>query len=220
MAVQLALRDLTRYQARSGAALAAISLALGITVAIIISSAADKAAANAGNLPGTQIAWIGQAGGNRRLCLSARPASWGAWPPRCARSPVRSPRHRDHPGHARQPGRQAAARQQGSPRTVSSQPRRAANPAPPAAAGPTFGPPVCRDARGAPPAGDQSGGDQPGHRDPHHQAGSPVLSTITTFADAAHVQHIEAPGYTSRPLAYHPRRLWTAATGGRYSPAG
>jgi putative ABC transport system permease protein len=43
--VRLALRDLARYQARSGAALAAISLALGIDMAIIISSAADKAAA-------------------------------------------------------------------------------------------------------------------------------------------------------------------------------
>jgi putative ABC transport system permease protein len=66
VAVRLALRDLGRQQARSGAALAAISLALGITVAIIISSAADKTAANAGNLPDTQIlVWIGQPeGGN------------------------------------------------------------------------------------------------------------------------------------------------------------
>ena len=66
VAVRLALRDLGRHQARSGAALAAISLALGITVAIIISSAADKTAANAGNLPDTQIlVWIGQPeGGN------------------------------------------------------------------------------------------------------------------------------------------------------------
>jgi putative ABC transport system permease protein len=66
VAVRLALRDLGRQQARSGAALAAVSLALGITVAIIISSAADKTAANTGNLPGTQIlVWIGQPeGGN------------------------------------------------------------------------------------------------------------------------------------------------------------
>jgi putative ABC transport system permease protein len=64
VAVRLALRDLGRQQARSGAALAAISLALGISVAIIISSAADKTAASAGNLPDTQIlVWIGQAGG-------------------------------------------------------------------------------------------------------------------------------------------------------------
>ena len=61
VAVRLALRDLARHQARSGAALAAISLALGITAAIIISSAADKSAASAGNLPDTQIlVWVGQ----------------------------------------------------------------------------------------------------------------------------------------------------------------
>ncbi|HEX9356254.1 MAG TPA: FtsX-like permease family protein [Streptosporangiaceae bacterium] len=66
VAARLALRDLARHQARSGAALAAISLALGITAAIIISSAADKTAANAGNLPDAQIlVWIGQPeGGN------------------------------------------------------------------------------------------------------------------------------------------------------------
>ena len=61
VAVRLALRDLARYQARSGAALAAISLALGMAMAIIISSAADEAAATAGNLPDTQmLVWIGQ----------------------------------------------------------------------------------------------------------------------------------------------------------------
>jgi putative ABC transport system permease protein len=66
VAVRLALRDLGRQQARTGAALAAISLALGISAAIIIGSAADKTASNAGNLPDTQIlVWIGQAeGGN------------------------------------------------------------------------------------------------------------------------------------------------------------
>jgi putative ABC transport system permease protein len=64
VAVRLALRDLARYQARSGAALAAISLALGITAAIIVSAAAAKPAANAGNLPDTQIlVWIGQPNG-------------------------------------------------------------------------------------------------------------------------------------------------------------
>ena len=64
VAVRLALRDLARHQARSGAALAAISLALGISAAIIISSAADKAAPDAGNLPDTQmLVWIGQPDG-------------------------------------------------------------------------------------------------------------------------------------------------------------
>ena len=94
VAVRLALRDLARHQARSGAALAAISLALGITAAIIISSAADKTAANAGNLPDTQIlVWIGQPEAERpglaRSSRSGRPPSWASWPPRCTRSPDR-----------------------------------------------------------------------------------------------------------------------------------
>jgi putative ABC transport system permease protein len=58
VAVRLALRDLARHQARSGAALAAISLALGITAAIIISSAVDKTAAvhqMAGSLPHSEV---------------------------------------------------------------------------------------------------------------------------------------------------------------------
>src|ERR1700730_8276198 len=68
VAVRLALRDLTRYQARSSAALAAISLALGIAVAIMLSAAADKTAADAGNLPGNQlIAGVGQAGNNQTV---------------------------------------------------------------------------------------------------------------------------------------------------------
>jgi putative ABC transport system permease protein len=66
VAARLALRDLGRYQGRSAAALAAISLALGISVAIMISVAADKTSADAGNLPDNQVlAWIGQAGNNQ-----------------------------------------------------------------------------------------------------------------------------------------------------------
>jgi putative ABC transport system permease protein len=66
VAVRLALRDLARYQARSGAALAAISLALGIAVAIMISSAAAMNAASAGNLPDNQMQiWIGLPGDNQ-----------------------------------------------------------------------------------------------------------------------------------------------------------
>ena len=73
VAVRLALRDLARHQARSGAALAAISLALGITAAIIVSSAADKAAANAGNLPDTQIlVWAGQSEGPNGPAITRR----------------------------------------------------------------------------------------------------------------------------------------------------
>jgi putative ABC transport system permease protein len=54
--VRLALRDLARYRARSGAALAAISLALGIAVAIVLTSSAALYASNAeGNLSETQL---------------------------------------------------------------------------------------------------------------------------------------------------------------------
>src|SRR6266511_3266432 len=41
IAARLALRDLARYQARSGAALAAITLALGIAAAVVITAAAE-----------------------------------------------------------------------------------------------------------------------------------------------------------------------------------
>ena len=57
IAPRLALRDLARYQARSGAALAAITLALGITAAVVIVAAAEekKSAAEAPNLSNRQI---------------------------------------------------------------------------------------------------------------------------------------------------------------------
>jgi putative ABC transport system permease protein len=42
IAPRLALRDLTRYQARSGAALAAITLALGIATAVVVTAAAEE----------------------------------------------------------------------------------------------------------------------------------------------------------------------------------
>jgi putative ABC transport system permease protein len=55
--VRLALRDLARYQARSGAALAAITLALGIAATIVILAAAEekKSAAQPPNLSSRQI---------------------------------------------------------------------------------------------------------------------------------------------------------------------
>ncbi len=63
VAVRLALRDLARYQARSGAALAAASLAVGIAATIAISAAAQQAhdrSATVGNLPKDQlIVWVG-----------------------------------------------------------------------------------------------------------------------------------------------------------------
>jgi putative ABC transport system permease protein len=56
VAVRLAVRDLARYQARSGSALAAISLALGIAAAIVIAtSAALYATAAEGNLSESQL---------------------------------------------------------------------------------------------------------------------------------------------------------------------
>jgi putative ABC transport system permease protein len=56
-ALRLALRDLARYQARSGAALAAITLALGIAATIVIITAAEerKAAGRPPNLSSRQI---------------------------------------------------------------------------------------------------------------------------------------------------------------------
>jgi putative ABC transport system permease protein len=57
IAPRLALRDLVRYQARSGAALAAVTLALGIaaTVTVIVSAEAAKHAAEPVNLSERQI---------------------------------------------------------------------------------------------------------------------------------------------------------------------
>jgi putative ABC transport system permease protein len=57
LAARLALRDLARYQARSGAALAAITLALGIAAAVVIVAAAEEkeSAAEPPNLSNRQI---------------------------------------------------------------------------------------------------------------------------------------------------------------------
>ena len=57
IAVRLALRDLARYQVRSGAALAAITLALGIAATVVIIAAAEerKSAGEPPNLSNRQI---------------------------------------------------------------------------------------------------------------------------------------------------------------------
>ena len=55
MSGRLALRDLSRHQARSSAALAAIGLALGIPSVIVASVAAGENASPLGNLSSTQI---------------------------------------------------------------------------------------------------------------------------------------------------------------------
>ena len=55
IAMRLPLRDLARYQSRSGAALAAITLVLGIPAAIAISSSAAAVGAGEGNLAANQL---------------------------------------------------------------------------------------------------------------------------------------------------------------------
>ena len=55
VAVRLSLRDLARHQARSAAALAAISLALGIAFATIVAASAAQHDAATGNLSGRQM---------------------------------------------------------------------------------------------------------------------------------------------------------------------
>ena len=61
---RLAVRDLGRYQARSGAALAAISLSLGIAVSIAIVATAARYTADEGNLSDRQLlVRIGDLGG-------------------------------------------------------------------------------------------------------------------------------------------------------------
>jgi putative ABC transport system permease protein len=55
IAIRLALRDLSRYQARSGAALAAISLVIGIPIAIVAIAASAENGAAEGNLSPSQL---------------------------------------------------------------------------------------------------------------------------------------------------------------------
>jgi putative ABC transport system permease protein len=55
IAVRLALRDLVRYQARSGAALGSVTLAIAIAATIVISASATDAPTAAGNLPTNEM---------------------------------------------------------------------------------------------------------------------------------------------------------------------
>jgi putative ABC transport system permease protein len=55
VAPRLAVRDLSRYQARSGAALAAMSLVLGIPVATVVAATAAENPADKGNLSDNQL---------------------------------------------------------------------------------------------------------------------------------------------------------------------
>ena len=83
IAVRLALRDLARYQARSGAALAAITLALGIAAAVVIVAAAEekKAAGRAPNLSSRQLrVYTGPVDDPGRSSRSRPPPSSTGWP--------------------------------------------------------------------------------------------------------------------------------------------
>ncbi|MFI5063251.1 MAG: FtsX-like permease family protein [Streptosporangiales bacterium] len=176
VAVRLALRDLARHQARSGAALAAISLALGITAAIIISSAADKTAANAGNLPDTQIlVWTGQPDGPNgpviplrtpaqlRVLAAAVHQIAGSLP----HSEVTALDMPVNPADKPQPGGQ------GSQAAAGSQHGR---PAEPSRRRPgrdlQHDPPLCRHASSTPLPRDQPGHDHPSRRFPHRRGGA------------------------------------------------
>jgi putative ABC transport system permease protein len=61
--VALALRDLSRYQARSGAALGAITLAIGIAATIAVTASAADKPAGPGNLAATQLVMYVSRGG-------------------------------------------------------------------------------------------------------------------------------------------------------------
>jgi putative ABC transport system permease protein len=88
LAGRLALRDLARYQSRSGAALAATSLGLAIAVSIVVIAAANEAGADGGNLSSRQVlVQLGDPGDGPTLFLpeisqadlSALEASVEAW---------------------------------------------------------------------------------------------------------------------------------------------
>jgi putative ABC transport system permease protein len=68
IAVRLAWRDLVRYQARSGAALGAVTLAIGIAATIAISAAAAETPSGPGNLPANQVMlYLTPAGGMSQI---------------------------------------------------------------------------------------------------------------------------------------------------------
>jgi putative ABC transport system permease protein len=227
VAVRLALRDLARHQARSGAALAAISLALGITAAIIISSATDKTAASAGNLPDTQIlVWIGQPasedGPDGPVVPLRTPAQLGVLA--AAVHQIAGPLHHPqvialdmpvNPADKPQPGGQGS--QAGQPVADLGAPQ---NPAASGRAGTYSALPLYV----ATPAVLRYLGISPATITPATefltvQAGPLVVSTPSTFGTVTHMQRIQAPSYASQPtslitLGGLHRRHWTQIQSG------
>ena len=224
VAVRLALRDLARHQARSGAALAAISLALGITAAIIISSAADKAAANSGNLPDTQIlVWTGQSDGPNgpviplrtpaqlRVLAAAVHQIAGPLP----HSEVTALDMPVNPADKPQPGGQGS--QAGQPVASLGAPQ---NPA----AGGRGGTYSTIPLYVATPAVLRYLGISPATITPATDfltvhPGQLVVTTPSTFAAVTHVQPIQAPSYASQPTSLMTlgglhRRGWTQIQSG------
>ncbi len=209
VAVRLALRDLARHQARAGAALAAISLALGITAATIVSSAADKTAANAGNLPDTQIlVWIGQPDGGNGPDGPVVPVRTPAQVRVLAAAvhQIAGPLHHSevialdipfNPADKLQPGGQGS--QAGQPVAGLGAPQ---NPA----AGGRGGIYSAIQLYVATPAVLRYLGISPAAITPATDfltvhAGQLAVATPSTFATVTHVQRIQAPSYTSQPTS-------------------
>jgi putative ABC transport system permease protein len=227
VAVRLALRDLGRQQARTGAALAAISLALGISTAIIVSSAADKTAASAGNLPDTQVlVWSGQAEGGNGPDGPVVPARTTARLGALAAAVHQIAGTLSHPevvalDMAVNPADKPQAGGPGSPagRPVAS----LGAPQNPAAAGrggsystiPLYvaTPAVLRY------LGISSASIAPSADFLTARAGRLVVTTASTFAAATQVQRIRAPSYSSQPTSLMTldglhRRGWTQIPSG------
>jgi putative ABC transport system permease protein len=198
VAVRLALRDLARYQARSGAALAAISLALGIAMAIMLSAAADKSPADAGNLPGNQmIAWIGQASNMETVPIRTlgELSTLGAAVRQIAGSlsratviPLEMP---VDPATQLQPGGQQPVVSLNAPVSATAGRNGVYTAVPLYVATPPVLSLLGINPATIGPATDIL----------TIKTGQPVLTTITTSTNPAHVQQIHAPGYSSDPTS-------------------
>ena len=224
VAVRLALRDLARHQARSGAALAAISLALGITAAIIISSAADKTAASAGNLPDTQIlVWTGQSDGPNGPAIPLRtPAQLRVLA--TAVRQIAGPLPHSEVTALDMPVNPADKPQPGGPGSPAGQPVASLgaqqNPAATGRGGTYSTIPLYV----ATPALLRHLGISPATITPAAdfltaRAGQLVVTTPSVFAAVTHVQRIRAPSYTSEPTSLMTlgglrRRGWTQIQSG------